>query len=147
MITAPQPPITLDDGPVAVPTPFLDFPPAQPTGDGFGEGTQPEAKPSPRFSPVSAEPTNDPGRWVTPDDYPSRDLLAGHQGVTGFRVIVSSSGRVVSCEVTRPSGFPALDKAACTYVTRRARFEPATDDSGTKVVGSYSSSVRWQIPR
>jgi protein TonB len=32
-------------------------------------------------------------------------------------------------------------------VTRRARFRPASDENGHKVAGSYSNSVRWQIPR
>jgi protein TonB len=84
---------------------------------------------------------------VTTDDYPRRELIARHEGTTQFRVIVGSNGRVQSCEVMRSSGHPGLDDAVCAKVERRARFNPATDESGAKVVGSYVSSVKWQMPR
>lgn len=102
--------------------------------------------PPPRFEPVAARPSNNTSRWVTTDDYPSRDLREGNQGTAKFRVIVGSNGRVQACEVTQSSGFAGLDRATCTYVTRRARFEAATDETGGKVVGSYSGSVVWRIP-
>jgi protein TonB len=54
---------------------------------------------------------------------------------------------VQACEVIRSSGSASLDKAACDNVSRRARFDAATDESGAKVVGTYASSVKWQIPR
>lgn len=107
----------------------------------------PRVTPSPRIPPVAAAPANSAAGWVTSDDYPARDLREGNQGVTGFRVIVGSNGRVQSCEITRSSGFAGLDKAVCANVTRRARFKPATDETGAKVVGSYANTVRWQIPR
>jgi protein TonB len=84
---------------------------------------------------------------VTTDDYPSRDLRQGNEGTTAFRVVIGSNGRVSACEVVRSSGHPGLDNATCEAVTARARFEPATDENGAKVVGTYSNSVRWQIPR
>jgi protein TonB len=108
---------------------------------------QPGAKPSPTYSPIAAAPRNDPSDWVTTDDYPSRDLREGNQGTTKFRVIVGSNGRVQSCEITRSSGFESLDRTTCDKVSRRARFDPATDETGAKIVGSYTSSVVWRIPR
>ena len=51
------------------------------------------------------------------------------------------------CAIVRSSGFRGLDAAACSAVKKRARFRPATDENGQKVAGSYSNSVRWQIPR
>jgi protein TonB len=101
----------------------------------------------PAFKPSAAAPRNPPARWVTTDDYPSRDLHQGHEGTTAFRVVVGSNGRVSACEIVRSSGHPGLDAATCKAVTARARFEPATDENGAKVVGTYSNSVRWQIPR
>ena len=61
-------------------------------------------------------------------------------------MVVGSDGRVDACEITRSSGNAELDAATCKNVTRRARFEPATNGDGQKVVGSYSSTVRWQLP-
>jgi protein TonB len=53
---------------------------------------------------------------------------------------------VKGCEVTASSGSSDLDAATCANVAKRARFNPATDESGARVAGSYSSAVRWEIP-
>jgi protein TonB len=99
------------------------------------------------LKPRAAAPRNTPARWVTTDDYPSRDLREGNEGTTVFRVVVGSNGRVSACQVIRSSGHPGLDAATCKAVTSRARFEPATDENGARVGGTYSNSVLWQIPR
>ena len=39
-----------------------------------------------------------------------------------------------------------LDQAACSNITRRARFTPAKDGSGNPVQDTYSNRVRWVIP-
>jgi protein TonB len=54
---------------------------------------------------------------------------------------------VTDCAVTASSGFAGLDKATCDTVKRRARFEPATDQTGARTTGSFSGSVSWQIPK
>lgn len=38
-----------------------------------------------------------------------------------------------------------VKKATCKYVTRRARFEPASNGDGEKVTGAYSGTIRWVI--
>ncbi len=109
--------------------------------------TPPEPLPSPAFTPRAAKPRGAPGNWATPNDYPSRDLREGNQGVTGFALEIGTDGKVQSCTVTRGSGFPGLDKATCDNVARRARFEPASDGSGARIPGSYRGSISWRIPR
>ncbi|HTO28866.1 MAG TPA: energy transducer TonB, partial [Devosia sp.] len=84
--------------------------------------------------------------WVTTADYPARDLRLGHTGTAKYRVVISSSGKVQSCEITGSSGFTGLDEATCKYVSRRARFEPASNGNGEKIVGTWSGSVSWRIP-
>lgn len=108
----------------------------------------PEAKitPSLAFDPVPAKPRNNPGMWVTPDDYPSGPLRRGQEGITKFRLEIAANGKVESCTVTGSSGVEQLDQATCRYVERRARFNPARDASDKATAGSYSSAVRWQIP-
>lgn len=143
--TAPIPPTTFDPVPDPIPTPTtLDPLPPMPTGG--GTTLDPPAPPKPAFTPVSAKPSNASSRWVTTADYPAGPLRNGDQGTTRFRVVVGSNGRVQSCEVTRSSGSAALDRVVCQLVSRRARFEAATDETGAKVVGTYTSSVVWQIP-
>lgn len=107
----------------------------------------PPAPPPPRFTPKGATPKGNPGSWATTDDYPSRALREEKEGVTRFTVQVSPEGRVTSCTVTGSSGTPELDDAACRAISRRARFSPATNGEGQPVAGSYSNSVRWQIPK
>jgi periplasmic protein TonB len=108
----------------------------------------PEITPSvaPGFTPKGAVPRGNAGLWVTPDDYPADDLRRGNQGITRFRLTVDADGRVRDCAVTGTSGFASLDRAACGKLASRARFTPATDESGAKVAGTYASAVRWEIP-
>jgi len=108
-----------------------------------------ELPPAPRplgFPPKRAVPRNDSSSWITNDDYPRRPLTEGIEGSVAYRLVIGTSGRVSSCELTQPSGNRALDDATCRLIASRARFEPATDENGAKVLGTFSGSVRWQIP-
>lgn len=103
--------------------------------------------PPPRVQPKGATPRGNPASWATTNDYPTRALREEREGTTGFRVTVGADGRVTSCEVTSSSGSPDLDDATCANVTRRARFNPATDGEGQPTTGSYSNRIRWVIPK
>ena len=102
--------------------------------------------PRPAFVPRQARPLNNPARWITNDDYPARALLEEAEGIAAYRLIVGTSGQVTACEVTRSTGNSPLDAATCRFIERRARFEPATDETGAKVVGAYTGRVKWEIP-
>jgi protein TonB len=145
---APPPPINISVAPPPIQVqpnipppapPALIVPPAAPVA--------PPAPPPPRFTPKPPQPKGNPGSWATTDDYPSRALREEKEGVTRFSVTVSAEGRVTNCTVTGSSGTPELDDAACRAITRRARFNPATDGEGKPTTGTYSNSVRWQIPK
>jgi periplasmic protein TonB len=145
-ITAPTPPIApividpveIARDPVLDQRPFVVDP--RPVADPIREPVRAV------FTPRKARPSNDPQRWISTDDYPARALRAEAEGVASYRLIVGTSGRVSACEVTRSTGNGLLDDATCDFITRRARFEPATDDSGAKVVGAFTGSVKWEIP-
>jgi protein TonB len=98
-----------------------------------------------RATPVV--PKGNPGLWVTTDDYPLSALREEGQGVVRFVLDVDASGVPVGCSVSQSSGRADLDDAACRLITERARFEPAKDRKGKPIAGTYSNSVRWQIPR
>ena len=102
--------------------------------------------PRPAFTPRAARPSNSPTSWLSNDDYPARALRAEAEGVASYRLIVGTNGRVSACELTRSTGNAQLDAATCDLIQKRARFEAATDDAGAKVVGSFTGSVRWDIP-
>jgi len=107
----------------------------------------PAVAPAPRVQPKSEMPKGNPANWATTNDYPTRALREEREGTTGFRVTVGTDGRVTSCTVTSSSGSADLDEATCSNVTRRARFNPATDGEGNPTTGQYSSRVRWVIPK
>ncbi|WP_328600551.1 energy transducer TonB [Pontixanthobacter aquaemixtae] len=103
--------------------------------------------PPPKFQPKDPTPRGSPGNWASTRDYPSRALREEREGVTRFRVNVGANGRVTNCTVTGSSGHSDLDQETCKLVTRRGRFNPATNGDGNDVAGTWSSAVRWQIPQ
>jgi protein TonB len=133
---APAPPqiTTVSVPPPVMPPPVLVVPP-------------PVITPPPPAGPTrGASPRGNPGSWATTNDYPSRALREEREGTTGFRVTVGPDGRVTSCDITSSSGHADLDQATCANVQRRARFNPAVE-GGQPTTGSYSSRVRWVIPK
>jgi len=132
---APAPPqITTVQTPPPAPPPIVLAPPA------------PAPPPPPKKAKEAAAKGN-PGNWVTTNDYPSRALREEREGTTGFRLVIGTDGRVADCTITSSSGHSDLDQATCDNLRRRARFRPAEDTSGNPVQGSYSSRVRWVIPK
>jgi periplasmic protein TonB len=148
VITAPRPMFDVPRSaePMLVPLPLpqpIPQPGPQPTPD-FILPEPPQ--PAPSFAPRSVRPRGRPAEWVSTADYPARELREGAQGTTRFSLLVGADGRVESCVVTASSGSAGLDETTCRAVSRRARFEPATDAGGARVQGSYSGSIRWVIP-
>ena len=145
-IVAPPPKINVATVAPPIQTVTVAPPPAPPVLIAAAPVAAP-APPPPRFQPKGATPKGNPGNWATTNDYPTRALREEREGTTGFRVTVTPEGRVGSCEITSSSGSPDLDEAACSNITRRARFTPATDGEGNPTTGSYASRVRWVIPK
>ena len=148
--TAPMPPIPLppQPGPSVAPLdPEIAILPQVPTRPDPGPTVQPlPPQPTPSFTPRAAVPQNDRAGWITNDDYPARALRDGTEGMVGYRLVIGSNGRVSACEITSSSGSRVLDDETCRQITRRARFDAATDQNGVKVVGTFTGTVRWQIP-
>lgn len=103
-------------------------------------------KPEPRFTAKGPKARGNAANWVRQEDYPSRAISSGLEGMTRVRLTVAANGRVTDCAVTTSSGHDILDAAACARLTDRARFDPATDTSGQTAAGTYNTSVRWQLP-
>lgn len=150
----PLPRPTLHSGPIDPGPIRLDLDDFQVTTPGSGTGITsgatatptPTPTPTPIFTPRDPRPSNNPGGWATTRDYPSISIRREEEGIASFRVSVGTNGRVTACEITRSSGHPRLDRATCDNVTNRARFEPARNDRGEDVVGTYSNRITWQLP-
>jgi protein TonB len=144
-IVAPPPAISINTAMPSVETVTVAPPPAPVFTT--AAPPPPPPPPAPKFQPKGAAPKGNPGNWATSNDYPSRALREEREGSTGFRVTVGTDGKVSDCSVTRSSGSPDLDQATCDNIRRRARFAPATDGEGNPTTGSYSSTIRWVIPK
>lgn len=112
----------------------------------FVEQPIPTPVPSPTFKPKAPIPANNQAKWITTNDYPARPLRDGVEGVAEYRVVIGSNGLVSSCEITQSTGDGTLDQTTCRLISRKARFQAATDESGASVVGTYTGKVRWDIP-
>jgi bla regulator protein BlaR1 len=56
--------------------------------------------------------------------YPHDELAAGHQGTVRMAFLVNTDGSIASSRVEHTSGFPALDEAALSALSK-CRFTPA----------------------
>lgn len=148
-IYTPPSPLDLNRNPVQLDTTNLILPHFDPITLTPAPSGIPKPIPSattPSFAPVDVKPRNDPGAWVTTNDYRSSWINREMVGTAGFKVQVGTNGRAESCLITKSSGYGALDQATCDLISKRARFEPAKNSKGEKVSGTYASSVRWQLP-
>jgi periplasmic protein TonB len=137
LVQVPSPPVSINMTNVIPPAPPPVAPPAPPA-------------PPPPPAPVvnkAAGPKGNPASWITNDDYPQSSLRAEEEGTTAITWDINAQGRVENCRVTSSSGHPALDRAACAALTRRARYSPALDQSGNPIRSSQSRRVTWRIPQ
>lgn len=92
-------------------------------------------------------PLANPGDWVSSSDYPPAALRSQLEGVSKIILTIDPNGIVENCRISVSSGSSELDAATCRLITERARFDPARNNRGKPVTGSWAKSVRWQIPR
>ncbi len=143
----PPPPVQITQPPIQIPRPVTIVPrPPAPVPIPPPAPPPPPPPPPPPSQAQAAQPRGNPGRWVTNADYPSASIRANETGTAGFRLTVDANGRVSDCTITSSTGHSRLDSETCRQLRRRARFRPALDDAGNPTTGSYSSSIRWEIP-
>lgn len=144
----PKPAVDLDPSPNPIETTRV-FPTPGPIildpGTRITPDPLPTIEPS-GFDPVLAKPRNDPARWLSTSDYKSSWVRQELTGTARFRLQIAATGKVTGCTVTGSTGHEALDRATCTLIARRAKFEPARGKQGEPVASSYTSAVVWQLP-
>jgi TonB family protein len=107
----------------------------------------PSSVPSPLSLTRPATLIDPERRMATDADYPAEASATGEEGTTGFRLAIDQQGAVTSCSITKTSGSASLDAATCRLAMDRLRFRSATDDSGKPKAGSWTSALRWVLPR
>jgi protein TonB len=96
--------------------------------------------------PRGPMPKNGPSGWIQTSDYPAMAVKNGRSGTTRFMVSVDAKGAITNCVVVSTSGSAALDRATCDLIRARATFNPALDNAGKPVSGSYTNQTRWVLP-
>ncbi len=96
--------------------------------------------------PVGAKPRNRPGDWVSDRDYKRSWIRQELTGIARFKLTIGTDGRVQDCQITASTGHTELDRATCSLVTKRAKFNPAFNALKEKVPGTYNSAIKWDLP-
>jgi len=84
---------------------------------------------------------------VSSGDYPAEALRRGEQGTVEFRMFIGSDGLPKDCTVFGTSGSVLLDQRTCWIMKRRAKFEPARDQSGNAIASLIVARIRWLLAR
>ena len=106
----------------------------------------PPAPPAPPTVSKAAGAKGDPSQWITNDDYPPDALRANEAGISVIAWTINTAGKVENCHTTQTSGSSSLDNAACRALTRRGRYNPATDAAGNPIAVTQTRRVVWKIP-
>jgi TonB family protein len=85
------------------------------------------------------------GQFMT-KHYPPGAYRRGEQGRVDFRLTVEPDGSTGSCDVTRSSGFAALDQETCEFLLNYARVEPARNSDGRRVRTTHWGYIVWKLP-
>lgn len=140
-IVAPPPPINIAPAPPPVQT-VITPPPPPPV-------VIQTAAPPPPPAPSKAKGATPKGQnsWAAriQANYPTRAAREEREGRVGVRVTIGTDGRVSSCSVTSSSGSPDLDEAACSGMTRYARFNPALDSAGNPITDTWPTAIVYKL--
>ena len=79
-----------------------------------------------------------------PGDYPPDSVWRGEQGTVAVQYVIGETGDVADCSVTRSSGFPRLDAAACTMIRDRWKYRPATE-GGKAIPQITTANIVFQL--
>lgn len=81
---------------------------------------------------------------ITNNDYPASALRQSQSGITVTLVTISERGVITECRIIQTSAVSDLDKATCSLMKERFKFDPALDKDGKPVPSWQTRAVRWQ---
>lgn len=90
-------------------------------------------------------PKNNPGKWMTPRDYPMQMALQGKRAIVQFRLVIDAVGVPSSCHIQQSTRPKAFDDAVCAAIMRNARFEPALDAEGKPLASYWLNTVIFSL--
>jgi TonB family protein len=94
---------------------------------------------------ASASPIIERNKLVMRKFYPASSLRLGEEGTVSFTIIVNRDGRIDGCQVTKSSGYEALDKATCDMMLVGATGQ-VQRAANRRVAYSRDGLVDWKLP-
>lgn len=98
-----------------------------------------------RLAMLRANPTagaSDP-KFARAPSISTQDLPRRNPGGTvGYELGVDEVGAVTTCMIVSGAN-PDLDRATCSLLRRRARFDPARDEKGMPIASKFRNKVVW----
>ena len=107
---------------------------------------QPAAKPAPPPAP-SLRSKPKPGRRFDKPDYPAAAKRANEEGEVVVSVCVDVEGRMSNVQIVKSSGFPRLDEATVTGLSK-TRLDPAIGTDGKPIAmcnPPYTFTWVWDL--
>lgn len=95
---------------------------------------------------TSASPIVERNALVIRKFYPVSSLRRGEEGQVAFRMILNRDGRMNACQVTKSSGYAALDKATCDMILAGATGQVMRNDEGRRVSYQRDGVIDWTLP-
>lgn len=77
--------------------------------------------------------------------YPMRMIKKEQGGVVGVRLMVNREGKASACQITKSDRPAAFDDMVCFGLLKIAEFEPALGPDGEPRIGTYTTSVRYEV--
>ena len=107
-----------------------------------------QAVPDPVTVTAPAEPSAIIARnkLVIQKFYPKTSLRRGEEGEVHFRINVNRDGRLDGCQITKSSGYEALDTATCDMLLKGATATPLIAADGWRTAGIRDGIVPWVLP-
>jgi protein TonB len=104
------------------------------------------APPPPPRPPYPKKAWAKPSIWsaIGQSDYPISSWNNDEEGLVEFDLKIDAEGRLEDCLITKSSGFPILDRKACSLVSQRVEFVPAMLDAETPIASVYSAKYYWR---
>ena len=91
------------------------------------------------------QPITPPSKWLRSSDYPRMQLEFRERAIVHVRLDVDDKGEPTGCHIQGAIGGDDFKTAVCNGIMRRARFQPALDESGTPTAWYYRNDVRFII--
>lgn len=90
-------------------------------------------------------PTTNPGGWFSQSDWPHDLWLKEIEGSLVVELAVGATGKIDDCRIAQTSGYVAMDSAVCSGFLQRGKFEPALDERGKPVAGTFTTRVEYRF--